>query len=120
MRIFRFDEGAGRKMDMFGSINCVWSKIGRLDSGAQLSCFHLGPEGKVGYHQAATRQLMLVVQGQGWVRGEAKDSIAVAPGCAAFWEKDEWHESGTPTGMMAIVIEADSLNPAEFMPAAHI
>jgi hypothetical protein len=32
-------------------------------------------------------------------------------GQAAFWIAGEWHESGTESEMMAIIIESDSLDP---------
>jgi hypothetical protein len=57
------------------------------------------------------------VQGQGWLRGETSDHSSVFPGQAAFWEKGEWHEAGTSTGLVAIIIESELLEPAEFMPA---
>ena len=117
MRLYRFDVGVGRKIDKLGSVNFVLSGIARLDSDAQVSCIHLGPDGKVGYHQAITPQLLLVVQGEGWVRGDVGDRVPITAGHAVFWEKDEWHESSTQAGMMAIVIESKALNPAEFMPA---
>jgi len=53
-------------------------------------------------------QLFLVVQGEGWVRGESPETRSITTGYAAFWEKDEWHESGTESGMTAIVIEVES------------
>jgi hypothetical protein len=34
---------------------------------------------------------------------------------AAFWEPGEEHESGSETGMVALVIEGDSLNPDQFL-----
>lgn len=57
-----------------------------------------------------------MTQGQGWVRDETSERIAIVPGHAVFWEKGEWHESGTNTGMMAIIIESDLLDPEELMP----
>ena len=115
MRLYRFDVGVGRKIDRFGSVNFYLAGIARLNSDAQVNCIHLGPEGKVGYHRAVTPQLILVVQGKGWVRGQVGEPVPVTAGHAAFWEKDEWHESGTQAGMMAIMIESEALDPGEFM-----
>lgn len=120
MRIFRFDPEVGRRIDQFGSVNVILSRIVRLTAGARVACMHLGSQGVVGYHQAAAPQLFLVVQGEGWVRGEAPERVPVRPGLAAFWEKGEWHETTTETGLTAIVIEGESLDPAEFMPANAI
>ncbi|WP_245752285.1 cupin domain-containing protein [Planifilum fulgidum] len=57
-------------------------------------------------------QLFLVVSGSGRVRGEASDRVPIRAGEAVFWEAGEGHESGTETGMTAIVIEGSVLNPA--------
>jgi hypothetical protein len=59
----------------------------------------------------------MVVQGEGWVRGESPDRSSIASGRAAFWERSEWHESGTDKGMTVVVIESDTLDPTTFMPA---
>jgi quercetin dioxygenase-like cupin family protein len=95
LKIFRFDTAVGRKLEQFGSINAMLSGVVRLTSEAQVSCIYLAPDGMVGYHQAATSQLFMVVQGEGWVRGESPDRSSIASGRAAFWERSEWHESGT-------------------------
>jgi quercetin dioxygenase-like cupin family protein len=116
MKIFRFDSDVGRKIEKFESANFILSAIAHLKTEARVSCIHLGANGVVGYHQAVTPQLFLVTQGQGWVRDETSERISIAPGHAAFWEKGEWHESGTSTGLMAIIVESDLLDPAEFMP----
>jgi quercetin dioxygenase-like cupin family protein len=117
MKIFRFDTETGRPIDRFGSANVVQSKIARLTADAWVSCMHIGPGGVIGYHRATMPQLFLVVQGEGWVRGESPEQHAITVGRAAYWEEDEWHESGTESGMTAVVIEVESetFDPAEFM-----
>lgn len=118
MKVFRFDAGTGRPIDRFDSVNVVLSRIGRLDGSVQMGCFHLGPGGVIGYHQATMPQLFLVVQGAGWVRGEGPERRPIAPGQAAFWTGGEWHESGSETGMTAVVVESEALAPDVFMPEA--
>ena len=68
----------------------------------------IGSNGVIGYHQASFPQLFLVVEGKGWVRGEVEDRIPIERGEAAYWEAGEWHESGSVTGMSAIVIEVET------------
>lgn len=118
MKIYRFDVEVGRSIDYFGSVNFTLSRIVQLTSEARVSCFHLGSQGKVGYHQAVIPQLFLVVQGTGWVRDETSDRVSVIPGCAVFWDKGEWHEAGTDHGLTAIVIESEVITLAEFMPVS--
>ena len=118
MKIYRFDSGVGRAIDMFGSSHLTLSRVVRLAGEAQIVCMYLGPKGLVGFHQATVRQLFLVVEGSGWVRGEAPERVPIAVGLAAFWEAGEWHESGSETGMTAIVIESEAIDPAQFIPEA--
>ncbi len=118
MKIYRFDAGVGRAIDMFGSSHLTLSRIVRVEGAAHIGCMHIGAGGVVGFHQAIVRQLFLVVNGAGWVRGEGPERIAIAAGRAAYWETGEWHESGSESGMVAIVIESELLEPGQFMPEA--
>ena len=118
MKIYRFDSGVGHAIDMFGSSHLTLSRVVRLANEAQIVCMYLGPKGLVGFHQATIRQLFLVVEGSGWVRGEAPEQVPITTGQAAFWEAGEWHEAGSETGLTAIVIESEALDPEQFMPEA--
>jgi quercetin dioxygenase-like cupin family protein len=113
MKIFRFDAGVGRRIEQFGSTNLVLSGVARLTAEAQVSCMYIGPGGTVGYHPAVTPQLVLVVQGEGWVRGETAQQVPIRAGQAAFWQAGEGHASGSAAGMTAIVIESRGLNPEQ-------
>lgn len=118
MKIYNFDVDVGITIDQFGSFNVIRSRIAILPQKAHVSCMVLGPDGVIGYHQATIPQLFLVVEGEGWVRGESSRRQAIKKGQAAYWEKDEWHESGTETGMTAVVIEieAQAFDPGGVMP----
>lgn len=105
MKLYRFDAGVGESIDLFGSSGFVISKIARLFDRAIVHCAHLSPQGVIGFHQTTMDQLFLVVQGEGWVRGAEPERTTIAAGQAAYWIKDEWHESGTDTGLTAILIE---------------
>jgi quercetin dioxygenase-like cupin family protein len=113
MIIYRFDQEAGRAIEAFDSTNLIMSRIVTSEKSGSfhIGCMHLEANGNVGYHQAPTNQLFLVVQGEGWVRGGDHDKMNIKAGQAAFWITGEWHESGTESGMMAIVIESDSFDP---------
>jgi quercetin dioxygenase-like cupin family protein len=116
MKLFRFDAAVGRTIEQFNSVNVTFTRVLRNTEGASIGCIHLGAGGVVGYHPAVVPQLFLVVQGEGWVRGEETDRIRVEAGQAVFWEAGEGHESGTESGMVAMVIEAERLDPAAYMP----
>lgn len=115
MRLFRFDAGVGISLAAYASQNVVLSRIALLSGTVQVGCMHLQTGGNIGYHQARVRQLLMVVRGEGWVRAESPERTPVSEGMAAFWEDGEWHESGTDNGMVAIVIEAETLDPGRFM-----
>lgn len=68
------------------------------------------------YHQAVVPQLLLILNGEGYVRNKKDEHFKVESGDAVFWGKDEWHETKTDVGLTAIVIESEELTPALFMP----
>ncbi|MBI5293439.1 MAG: cupin [Chloroflexi bacterium] len=113
MRIIRFDAEVGKGIDRYGSANVSRSRIAQLIADADISCMHFNPQGVIGFHQAVTPQLLLVVAGSGWARGDSNERVPVSAGQAALWDKDEWHESGSESGMTAIVIEGASVNLPE-------
>jgi len=115
MRLFRCDAAAGHAIARFNSRNAVMTGIQRGSMQLQLGCLHLGPGGVLGYHPATTRQLLLVVAGGGWVRAGAGERRPIATGQAAYWEPGEEHETATDTGLTAIILESDSLEPAQFL-----
>ena len=115
MKLFRFGPEVGVPITMFGSRGAVLSRILRTSGDARIGCMHIDPGGVIGYHQASADQLFLVVGGEGWVRGGGVERRSIESGIAAFWRGGEWHESGAGTGMTAIVIEAETLDPAKFL-----
>jgi hypothetical protein len=117
LKIYRFDAKAGQPIGFFGS-DFIQVGIVRTPGAATVSCMYLAPQGLVGYHPATVPQLFVVVQGEGWARGQAPGRLPIAVGQAAFWEAGEWHETGTDTGLAAIVIEGEGLSPGQLMPAA--
>lgn len=115
MRIFQFKQESGKKITKFES-NFLMSRITQTHKEAHIGCMHLAESGVVGYHQTVVPQLLLIVSGEGWVRGEANEYIKVHCGEAVLWDKDEWHETKTEAGLMAIVIESEELDTSLLMP----
>jgi quercetin dioxygenase-like cupin family protein len=112
MRLYSFGAADGRPITHYGSQRLTIMGIVRIAGGdAQIACMHLEPGGRVGAHQATTRQFFLVVRGEGWVRGPEQEHTAIVADQAAFWENGEEHEAGSDTGMVALVIEGDTLDP---------
>lgn len=116
MKIYRFDPEVSKEIEQFGSVKAIISRILHLEDEAVISSVYIQPQGKIGYHQAVTPQLFLLVQGEGWVREESDENLAVQGGQAIFWEQGEWHETGSEKGMIAVIIEGVHFDPAELMP----
>src|SRR5690606_9528190 len=115
MEFYTFNKESGKQITKFNS-DFSMALIVQTKKNAHIGCMHLDKGGVVGYHQAVVPQLLLIVNGQGYVRNEKNEYINVQSGDAVFWEKDEWHETKTDTGLTAIVIECEELNPSLFMP----
>ena len=68
---------------------------------------HLGPDGLIGRHEAAARQLVAAVAGSGWVSGADDERRPLRTGYAAVWDQGELHEAGTESGMTLLCVEGD-------------
>lgn len=104
----------GRKIDAYQS-DFIMTRIVRTTHDAHIGCMHLEKEGLIGYHQTTLPQLLLIVSGEGLVRGEEERGVSVYLGDAAFWREGEWHETTSQNGLKAIVIESEGLDPVKFM-----
>ena len=116
MQIFRFGQETARSITQFDS-NLSMSRILMTAKPARIGCMYLETNGIIGFHPAATPQILLVVYGHGWVRVDSEKRVHVETGDAVFWETGEEHETRTDTGLIAIVIESDELDPSQFMPS---
>jgi hypothetical protein len=115
MKIYQFNKEVGQHITKYDS-DFVMSRITRTDTVVQIGCMHLDQNGKIGYHQAVVPQLLLIVNGEGWVRGESNDFTRIQSGEAVLWDKGEWHETKTDNGLTAIVIESEELNTSSLIP----
>jgi hypothetical protein len=115
MKLYQFGSQEGRPITAFDSVNVVITPIQRAPGQLQIGCMRIGPQGRVGAHQADGPQLFLVVQGSGWVRDTRDERTPISAGMAAFWSDAEWHESGSDSGMTVIVIEGETLDPAQYL-----
>ncbi len=119
VEFYSFNKDNGMKITKFDS-DFVMSRIVRTTNATYIGFMYLEENGIIGYHQATMPQLLLVVSGEGLVRGESEEYFKIEPGTAVFWKKGEWHETKTETGLSAIVIESEELNPSAYMPLVHL
>ena len=104
MDFYKFDKENGKKITKFNS-NFILSRIIQTNKVTNIGCMHLDRNGIVGYHQTVGDQLLLILNGEGYVRNEEEKYFKVEAGDAVFWKKDEWHETKTDIGLTAIVME---------------
>lgn len=119
MNFYTFSQDSGSRVTQFNS-EFIMSRIVATDGSTRIGCMHLAENGIIGYHQAIVPQLLLIVSGEGLVRSKEEKYFKVQPGDAVFWEKGEWHETKSETGLIAIVIESEKLNPSEFMSLSNL
>lgn len=115
MKFYQFSKVHGKNISQFNS-KFIMSRIINTDASASIGCMYLEENGIIGYHQAVVPQLLLILDGEGYVRNEQEQYFKVQTGDAIFWEKDEWHETKSDKGLTAIVIESEQLNPAAYIP----
>ena len=115
MKLFRFDPEVGKNIHQYDSSGFTLANVAHLPGETVIHCAYLGPNGRIGYHQATIPQLFLVVQGEGWVRSKSSKKTSIKAGQAAYWDQEEWHESGTETGMVVIIMEGNNIDPAKHM-----
>ncbi|MFI2130722.1 hypothetical protein ACH434_11700 [Lysinibacillus fusiformis] len=60
-------------------------------------------------HEAPVPQLLIVIQGEGWVCGEDGKRVDIATGDGVLWQQGQAHESGSTTGLTALVIQAEQI-----------
>lgn len=114
MEFYRFGQETGKQISKFNS-DFIMSRIIQTEHAVHIGCMHLEAGGVIGYHQAVTPQLLLILVGEGTVRGDKDEYVNVQAGDAVFWNKEEWHETKTASGLTAIVIESEELNPSLYM-----
>lgn len=91
------------------AVGSVSARVKRLAPRAHAVVIEIGPGGVVARHPAIVPQLFVVVRGSGWVSGADGTREAIAAGEGVLWEPGEEHESGSDTGMTALVLESESL-----------
>jgi quercetin dioxygenase-like cupin family protein len=101
---FRLAELPGRAVGQFGSRFDI-APLLRIAGGAHVALARLPPAGLIGRHPAVSGQLLIVVEGSGWVSGEGGERQPIAPGDGVFWSAGEEHETGSDGGLTAILIE---------------
>jgi len=118
MRIDRADDLPSRPITEFESDGVSVTHVARADHTSVVR-IELSAGGRLGMHPASCSQLFIVVEGEGTVLTNQAAPTPVSVGTIVWWKQGESHETRSQTGLVAIVIEADSLNPAVGTAAAN-
>ncbi|WP_349238819.1 cupin [Niallia sp. Man26] len=86
MKFYKFDKDNGIKVSKFKS-DFIMSRIIQTNQVSNIGCMHLERNGIVGYHQAIVPQLLLILNGEGYVRNEIAIYYKVVSGDAVYWER---------------------------------
>jgi quercetin dioxygenase-like cupin family protein len=78
-----------------------------ISADAHLVAVTLAPGGTIGRHPAVGRQLLVVLSGEAEVSGAELVVRRLGVGEAAVWEPGEVHETRSPGGMTAMIVEGD-------------
>jgi quercetin dioxygenase-like cupin family protein len=113
MKIIRLDEIAGKSITQYDS-NLIMRKLLMTDKPSHVGIMHLEAGGIVRYHDAIMPQMLIIIEGEGWVRTGTEDKVKVNPGDVVLWEQGEGHETTSNFGMKAIIIESEGLNVNSF------
>jgi quercetin dioxygenase-like cupin family protein len=92
----------------FGSTGARVSPLARA-AGAHVVRIELDPGGCLAMHPAGSRQLFLVIDGEGTVATEHAPPEPVTAGSAVWWDAGELHETRSESGLVALVVEAEGL-----------
>ncbi|CAM5721649.1 hypothetical protein SAFG77S_10485 [Streptomyces afghaniensis] len=74
MKIFRFNKESGKQITQFNSC-FIMNRILETKKEAYIGCMYLEENGIIGLHQAVIPQLLLIVSGIGYVRGEKNEGF---------------------------------------------
>ena len=81
------------------------------DAPFQAAVFRFAPGGRLVRHPATVPQILAVLEGNGEVSGSDGIAQPIGPGEAVFWEAGEEHETTSATGLTALILEGDALEP---------
>jgi hypothetical protein len=111
MRIVEFSPQSAEPIALYESQRASSVALGSGQGEVHVYCLHIGPNGIIGTHPTGFCQLLLVVQGSGWAAVADGSRVQLQSGQGAFFERGELHSKGSERGMIAIMVQAASLQP---------
>ena len=86
---------------------------GSIFAGApfQAAVFRIAAGGRIVRHPASVPQILAVLEGAGEVSGADGIAETIEAGEAVFWQRGEEHEAATASGLTALILEGEGLEP---------
>jgi quercetin dioxygenase-like cupin family protein len=111
LRILEFGRDRAVPIEVYASRAAASVPLGSGRGEARVYALHFEPGGSIGRHRAGFGQLFVVVSGSGWVEGDDGTRKELAPGQAAWFARGEMHAKGSESGLMALMVQVDDLEP---------
>ena len=82
-----------------------YARVEQPVEGFAVDVVQFAARSRIGRHPTRLWQLLLAVEGSGWVSGDDGAGRPLAVGQAALWAPGEEHASGTDDGLTAVVVQ---------------
>jgi RimJ/RimL family protein N-acetyltransferase len=110
MRIIEFSPQMMQPITQFQSTGAASTLLAVGAGETRVHGVRFEPAGQMGSHPTGSAQLFLIVRGDGWVMGGDGRRVNVATGQGAFFERGEQHAKGSDRGMVALMVQVDTLD----------
>ncbi len=85
------------------------AQVGHGTGNADVRVLRIEPGGSIGAHATGSGQLLIPVEGAGWVQEGDGPHVPVAIGQAAYFPQGVLHAKGSDVGMIAVMVQVDDL-----------
>ena len=109
-RLIRFDKSVASAVDSYGAQSTTSVHLGSGSGESHAYVLHFEAGGEIGEHETGFGQLLVVVDGAGWV-ASGSDRYEVELGEAVFIPRGVMHAKGSESGMTAVMIQMYELEP---------
>lgn len=108
MQIFTIEQISKHVITQFNSQFSLTNLV-KTKSDTHVHYIYLNKNDKIGYHQADTPQLLIILSGHGEVCSTNFVYQIVQQGDCIAFQKGEFHETKASSDLTALVIESDTL-----------
>ena len=116
--LIRFDKSVATAVESYGARSTTSVHLGSGSGEAHAYVLYFEAGGEIGEHETGFGQLFVVVDGGGWVVS-GSDRHDVGIGDAVFLPRGVMHAKGSESGMTAVMIQMDDLEPSRQSPSGQ-